>query len=306
MRCPHLSCQHLVALVAAVVVASAAGSARAESATDDLGKVVELTSVPKRLVSLAPSNTELLYALGLGDRVVAVTRFCNYPEAARSLPQVADYSTLSAEAVIGLRPDLVLAARGNDPEGLETLRQGGIPVFALDVQSIDQLLAAVRRVGALCGVPDSAARLEASLTERLQRVRARVGGLPPVGVVWTWWGEPIFTAGAQTLIDDVLSQAGGVNLGRQAPGAWPQISLETLVAWAPRVIVTSAQQGGPAALAGEIARLRQTSGWQSLPAVRDGRVCCVDGDLLNRPGPRVIDALEQVAACLHPEPVTKP
>jgi iron complex transport system substrate-binding protein len=273
---------------------------------DDLGRTVDLQAPPRRIVSLAPSNTELLYALGLGPRVVGVTRYCNWPLAAQSLPQVADYSSLSAEAVAGLRPDLVLAARGNDPEGLETLRRTGIAVFALDIQSIRQLLAAVQRVGALCAVEDSAARLDAALRQRLERVQARVQGRPRVRVLWAYWGEPIFTAGDSTLIDDVLTLAGGDNLGRQAPGAWPQVSLETLVAWAPEVVVTSAHQGGPEALAAEVERLRQTPGWQSVPAVRQGRVCSVDGDLLNRPGPRVLDALEQVAAFLHPETAGQP
>lgn len=279
---------------------------RGEQMADDLGMIVELASPPLRLVSLAPSNTEILFALGLGDRVVGVTRFCNYPEAAKTLPQVADYSTLSAEAVTGLRPDLVVAARGNDPEGLETLRRAGIPVFALDVQSVDQLLAAIRRVGELCGVPDSAVALEARLSRRIDAVRTRVTVLPPTRVLWAYWGEPIFTAGARTMIDDVLTLAGGDNLGRQAPGAWPQISLETVVAWAPEAIVTSAHQGGPEALAAEVERLRRTPGWQSVPAVRDGRICSVDGDLLNRPGPRLVEALEQVTACLHPEPGPRP
>ncbi len=273
---------------------------------DDLGRTVDLQAPPQRIVSLAPSNTELLYALGLGPRVVGVTRYCNWPPAARLLPQVADYNSLSAEAVAGLHPDLILAARGNDPEGLETLRRTGIPVFALDIQSVNQLLAAVRRVGALCAVEDSAARLDAVLRQRLERVRARVQGKPRVKVLWAYWGEPIFTAGDSTLIDDVLSLAGGDNLGRQAPGAWPQVSLETLVAWAPEVVVTSAHQGGPEALAAEVARLRQTPGWQSVPAVQQGRICSVDGDLLNRPGPRVLDALEQVAAFLHPETAGQP
>lgn len=274
---------------------------------DDLGQEVELPSPPQRIVSLAPSNTELLFALGLGERVVGVTRFCNYPEAAQRIEKVADYNAMSVEKIAALKPDLVLAARGNDLEGLATLRRIGIPVFALDVQSISQLLAAVERVGRLCGVEEQARQLGQGLKARVERVRAKVDSAQTrPRVMWGYWGEPIFTAGAGTMIDDLFALAGGINVGRQAPGAWPQVSLETVIAWAPEVIIAAASMGDSGEFRAELERLREMDGWKSLPAVQQGRIYAIDGDLLTRPGPRLIEALEQVAACLHPEVFREP
>ena len=121
--------------------------------------------------------------------------------------------------------------------------------------------------------------------------------------MWGYWSEPIYTAGAHTMIDDLFEIAGGINVGRQAPGAWPQVGLETVVAWSPEVIITTyhPDSGEASGLEEEIEKLRRTDGWKAVPAVREGRIYYVDPDLMNRPGPRLIDALEQIAALLHPE-----
>ena len=270
---------------------------------DDLGDTVALEAVPQRIVSLAPSNTEMLFSLGLGDWVVGVTEYCNYPQAADRIERVAGFSTLNAEKVASVEPDLVLAARGNDLEGLQTIRQMGIPVFALDVRSVEQLIAAVGRLGRLTGATSSSTDLAQRLRVRVDRVRravARIDADPP-RVLWGYWGEPIYTAGGGTIIDNVIHLAGGQNVARSAPGSWPQISLESLVALAPEVIITTSSPGGAGAMAGQIERLRTLEGWKSLPAVRAGRVHFVDADLLTRPGPRLVEALEQLAAIFYPE-----
>lgn len=132
------------------------GSLRAAHATeiklkDDLGNEVVLKNPPQRIVSLAPSNTELLFAIGLGDRLVGVTDYCNFPEAANKIERVAGFNSLSAEKIVAVKPDLVVASRGNDQEGVEALRKFGIPVFALDIQTLDQMLVAIERLGKLGG-----------------------------------------------------------------------------------------------------------------------------------------------------------
>lgn len=121
--------------------------------------------------------------------------------------------------------------------------------------------------------------------------------------MWGYWGEPVYTAGPGTMIDDVFSAAGGTNVGRQTTEAWPQVGLETIVAWAPEVIIASypPQLSDPEKLKEDLQQLRQRAGWKEVPAVKQGRIYYIDGDLLNRPGPRLVDALEQVAALLHPQ-----
>ena len=276
------------------------GGAEGIEEKDDLGETVKLEKPAVRLISLAPSNTEMLYALGLGAQVVGVTEYCNFPPEAAEKPHVASYNSVNTELITAARPDLVFAIRGNDSEGLQSLKNLGIPVFALDIQTLDQMLEALQRLGRLTGAEKQAEALVDSLTQRLKDVTAGLSEDKP-SVLWAHLADPIYTAGAGTFIDDVIQRAGGRNLGGQAPGSWPQISLETVVGWGPEVIVTTDGRAKPEVLEAELARLRQTDGWKSLPAVRQGRILFVEGDLLLRPGPRVIEALEMIRAYLAPK-----
>ncbi|MFH1570794.1 MAG: cobalamin-binding protein [Gemmatimonadota bacterium] len=268
-------------------------------AVDDLGTEVGLSAPPQRIVSLAPSNTELLFALGLGSWVVGVTSYCDYPPAAARVARVAGFSDLSVETIAAVQPDLVLASRGNDPEGLRAVAELGVPVFAIDVQTVAQLMEAITRVGYLTWREAAAAALRDSLEARVEAVVARCPAGRRPRVMWGSFADPIFTAGAGTLIDDVIRLAGGENLGARAPGAWPQISLETIVAWQPEVFISSLMEPGQPPES-RLEALRQMDGWRAVPAVRHGRVHYVDGDLLNRPGPRIVEALERVAELVHP------
>lgn len=267
---------------------------------DDLGEAFSFSSPPMRIISLAPSNTEMLFALGVENRVVGVTEYCNYPPKADSLEKVAGFNTVNLEKVVQARPDLVLAIRGNDMESLRSLRQLGIPVFSLDVQNLDQVSSALRRLGTLLGVEQHANILADSLASRVRLVRReREAITEKPRVMWGFWGEPIYTAGAGTMIDDVIETAGGENVGRLAKGTWPQISLETVIEWAPEVIITTHVPGGADSLSKEVDRLRETEGWKRVPAVRSGRIYHVEGDWLLRPGPRLVHALQAVTKLLH-------
>lgn len=281
--------------------------AESNSFVDDQGQVVQLEGAPQRIVSLAPNITEILFAIGLGDRVVGVTEFCTFPKGAQAVEKVAGFNTLSVEKIIAAKADLVLASRGNDREGVETLRKMGVPVFGVEIQSIEQLLERIERLGKLGGVEEQATALRQALEKRVGQVRARVDSLEErPRVMWGYLGEPVYTAGGNTMIDDVFELAGGTNVGRLAPGAWPQVSLETMVSWAPEVIITTDNMGEERAFEKKLEEMRRTDGWKSLPAMRDRRVYNIDGDLLNRAGPRLIDALEQIAALLHPEAFDRP
>jgi iron complex transport system substrate-binding protein len=268
---------------------------------DDLGDTLRVSVPPQRIVSLAPSNTELLFAMGLGHRLVGVTDVCNYPAAADSIDKVAGYSSLNAERIVAVAPDLVLAARGNDLEGLQTLRELDIPVFALAISSVEELFGAIERLGRLCGSVPEAAALETRFRRRVEAVNARAvaaSGRP--GVIWCYWGDPVYTAGRGTMIDHLIQRAGGRNVARAAPGSWPQVSVESVLSWSPEVIITSYLPDGPESLADELARLRTMAGWKSLPAVISERVYYLDADIMSRPGPRSIDALEMLVSLLHP------
>ena len=301
--------KHILTYFSVVVALLALNAGRVEAVkvVDDLGVEVEMQAGPERIVSLAPSNTELLYALGLGDKVVGVTEVCNYPAAVKDVEQVAGFNSLNLEKIAAAKPDLVLAARGNNIEGIRSLREMGIRVFSLDIQSLQQLLQAVQRVGALCAVEQQAAILHTELSARIKAVADRLlNTKEQPKVLWGYWSDPVYTAGPGTMIDDVISQAGGVNVSAAAKGAWPQVGLETILAWAPEVIITTYMPAGPDSLAAEVVRLQQTDGWQKVPAVSHGRLYYVEADWLMRPGPRLVDAYEQLARKIHPQLFQEP
>jgi iron complex transport system substrate-binding protein len=289
----------------AVAGVAAAAAATPETVVDDLDHEVHLASPPQRIVSLAPSITELLFAIGLGPRVVGVTEYCNYPPAAAGIERVAGFSDLSVERIAAVRPDLVVASRGNDPEGLETLRQLGVPVFGLANNSVAEVVASVRRLGRLTGARARAEALADSLAARVAAVRDAVADRPRPTVLWGIVGDPIYTAGAGSVIDDVIRVAGGDNVGARAGSGWPQVSLETVVDWAPEVFLTSVYTDSATAMAAaldtQLAQMRSLDGWRNLPCVRQDRQVHVDADVLTRPGPRLVDAVEILARALHPD-----
>ena len=276
---------------------------------DALGVQIKFTSPPQRLVSLAPSNTELLFALGVGSRIVGVTEYCDYPAAAVAITKVASYSDMSLERVMSVSPDLVLAARGNDLEGLKSLQQLGVPAIALDIQTIPGLLSSVESIGGLLGVKSAADSLGQRIRQRVAVVAESIRGTPldqRPRVMWGYWGDPIFTAGSGSLIDHLIREAGGINVAAQAPLRWPQVSLESVVAWAPDVLITTHLSSDYTDMAAEIEKLRAMDGWRSIPAVREGHVYYIEANVLTRSGPRMVDGLERLAAILKTITPIKP
>ncbi len=261
---------------------------------DALGDTVRFTTAPRRIVSLAPNLTELIFALGAGDRLAGVTEFCDYPPEANQIPHVSGFSVVNLEALVAKDPDLIIANRGNQPQDLATRRRMGYPVFAFRVDSLGMLLDAARTLGTILDLGVSAdsiienwrmriAAVESSVRKQTQtRPRPRVffGGIQ----------EPVYTVGSTGYIRDVLFKAGGSNVFDDLPAAWPRIDLETLVARDPEIMVIGFHNG----LTNRdetIRHLRGMPGWRTLRAVQTGRVYTV-GDEIMRPGPRLIDVLE--------------
>src|SRR5262249_52204933 len=189
---------------------------------------------PSRVVSLAPSVTEIVYGLGQGERLVGVCAQCDYPEAATRLPRVGGYLAPSVEAVLGQRPDLVLVVPSpGNREAVRTIERAGIPVLVTADRTLDDLWAAIRTIAGALGVPEGGEEMERDVRGSLDRVRARVNGLPPRRVLLVVGHRPLIVAGGGTLQDELVRTAGGVNVAADAGTAFPQVPLELVVARAP-------------------------------------------------------------------------
>ncbi|MEE3233760.1 MAG: ABC transporter substrate-binding protein [Candidatus Latescibacterota bacterium] len=264
--------------------------------SDDLGREFSSEETPQRLVSLAPSNTELLGALGLQSHLVGRTKYCNFPEEIKSVEVVAGFNTLDLEKIAALNPDVVFAIRGNDIESLKGLDRLGIPVFSLEIKDLDELLDAIQRLGIFLNVESRADSLISEFEDRIENVSQKVvDQIERPKVMWGLGDNTFYTAGNNTIIDDVIDLAGGTNVARDAVGSWPQVSIETVLMWSPEIIITTQVEGGQQGLSEEIERLSRTPVWERIPAIVDENVIYVEPDLLLRPGPRLLEALELIA-----------
>ncbi len=268
---------------------------------DDLGRNVTIVSQPQSIISLAPSNTEILFALELGDRVMAVSEYCNYPLEAQNKIKIGGFSAINIEKVVDLRPDLVLATGGVQEVVVEELERLGLTVIALDAKNIEDVLKNIRLVGKAAGQLKAAEKLTVSLEQRIKAVTDKTENLPEsqrARVFYEVQDEPLMTAGPGTFIDDLIHLAGGVNIASDAAAKYPVYSLETLIERNPEVVIISFWHGSiPASVEGVKSRKR----WQNVEAVKNNRVYGINADIVSRPGPRIVDALEELASYIHPE-----
>jgi len=265
---------------------------------DALGREIPVPAPPKRLIALAPNLTEILFALGLGDRVAGVTNHCNYPPEASLKPRVGSYIHLNVEQIISLSPDLVIGTvDGNERHILDLLEQANIKVFFVNPRDVRQAIATISTVGLVCGVPEKARQLSGSLTLRVNRVVEVTSARKRPLVFLQIHIQPIMTVNRNTVHHDLIRLAGGDNMTADEPVTYPRISLEEVIRRKPEVILVSSMERE-----GRFEKARQDwLQWTSIPAVQKGKVHLIDSDLIDRPSPRVVDGLEIMAKLLHPE-----
>jgi len=286
----------LLVLAAAGIGALTAGDRFPMTLTDEAGNPVSLPETPERIVSLAPSHTEILFALGLGDRVVGVTDYCNYPEEAAGRPTVGGFADIDVETVVGLGPDLVLGTSMHASELAPRLQALGVTTFIVDPRTVADVLETILTVGIITGRTQQAALLVAQMTERIAAVAHAVEGEPEPKVFWEL-GPDLFTAGPGSFVDDLIRLAGGENVASNAQGLWPQLGVEMILLEDPDVIVLADHAYGET-----FEKVAARPGWGQIAAVVEGRVIELsDDDIFSRPGPRLVDALEFLAKALHPE-----
>jgi len=265
------------------------------------GAEKEDSGYPQRIISLAPSNTEILFALGLGDRVVGVTEYCNYPPEAASREKVGGFSTVDMEKIIELDPDLILAANIHKDTDAPELERRGFRVLVLDPGTIDEVIENITLVGATTGVEEVSEALVADLRSRIAAVTEKVSSLPETerpGVFYITWHDPLWTLGRGTITHELIEMAGGRNIVADVDGHG-QTDIETVIWRNPQVILASAGHGSaadsPVGWARTEKRLSETD------ARRDDRIYQVDADLVTRPGPRIVEGLELIATLIHPD-----
>lgn len=273
---------------------------RALQAQDEFG-VINRRVLPgdyQRIVSLAPNITEILFTLGLGNRVIGVTQHCNYPPEARSKTRVGSYIDLNIEKILSLKPDLVIAtADGNEKGSVERLLGFGVPVLVTNPKNLDQVYETIRVVGRATRQGEKAEALVRSLRNRADRVIRACAGLPHPTVFLQINESPLITVGRDTFHNNLIQLAGGINLSGREATKYPTYSLEQVLRLNPEVILITSMERGMAA---ERKKERWLQ-WKQITAVKNGRIHILDSDLLDRPSPRLVDGLEVLAKAIHPE-----
>jgi len=269
--------------------------------TDQLGRIVKLEKLPERIISLAPSNTERLFALGLADKVVAVTDYCNYPPEAKEKPSIGGFSTPNIEEIVALSPDLILATSIHEKRIIPQLEEKGLTVFALNLKTLDEALEAITMVGEITEKEEEASKLVADMQNRIKAVTDKTNSLPEgkrPRVFHLTWHDPLMTSGSGTLLHELIQKAGGRNIFADITGI-AGVDFEVLVARDPQVMIAGVCMGSgedkPFQYLTTESRLKNTE------AGKNGRIYGIDLDLTGRAGPRIVNGLERFAKCIHPE-----
>ena len=288
----------IVALVILGLSLSAESHIAAKNITDQLGRTVSLPDDPQRVVSLAPSITEIIFALGQQDRLKGVTIYSDFPEDAAKLPRVGSYVNLDLERIVALKPDLCIAIKDGNPKAvvkrLESLK---IPVYAVDPRNLDAVMKTILEIGNLLNAGENAKVLVQDMRSRIQLVKSQVAkATHRPGVFFQIGISPIVSVGANTFGHELIEIAGGNNLAA-GPTTYPRFSREQVLSFSPEIFIISSMAG-----TGAFDRVKaQWNRWSDLPAVRNQRIYLVDSNLFDRPAPRLVDAIELLVRLIHPE-----
>ncbi|HEU4797206.1 MAG TPA: cobalamin-binding protein [Pyrinomonadaceae bacterium] len=264
--------------------------------TDDAGRSVTLPLRVERVITLAPNLTEIVFAVGAGKRLVGNTTYCNFPEEAKNVTKVGDTLQPSLERLIALRPQVVLISTASQLEVFtQQLQNQNIAVFVTDPHDLDGVFRSIEQIGVMLGQDQEAKTLVQELRSRTNAIELAVKPRIPVRVFYQVSGEPLYTAGRDSFVTDLMRRAGAASVTAEVPGAWPKFSNESALAARPDAIILPTGGSMGAANSSVAEALRNS------PAVLSGRVYKINDDLLSRPGPRSVQALEEMARALHPE-----
>ena len=265
---------------------------------DEVGREVAFPFPPKRIVSLAPNITEILFSLGLDEEIVGVSIHCNFPEKAKSKVRVGSYISLDFEKVTSLKPDLIIATGvGNTRDMVDRLGKLGFQTYVIYPKNFDDILKSIAHIGQVVNREKEARMIIEGMRKRSQRVIELTKGLPRPKVFIQIGDAPVVTVGKGSFADDLIRLAGGENIAKKEKEVYPRFGMEEILKRSPEVIVISSMNPK-----GDYQKiLQEWTRWKTIPAVKNGRIHLIDSDLLDRPSPRIIDGLEELARVLHPE-----
>jgi iron complex transport system substrate-binding protein len=273
-----------------------ASTAETREVTDEAGRRVHVPLRIDRIVSLAPNLTEIVYAVGAGDRLVGDTEYCDYPAEAKKVAKIGDTMHPSVERIIALKPQIVLVSTASQLEAFtKQLDQQQTAVYVTNPESLDDIFRSIQTLGDLFGEHDRATKLVADLRRRADAVEAATKQTKPVKVFYQLSGEPLYTIGRESFLTDLVRRAGGISATADVPGAFPRFSDEAALAAKPEAIIlpTGGSMGN--------ANAKIAAPLKNSPAALNNRIYKINDDLLSRPGPRLIEGLEEMARALHPE-----
>ncbi len=265
---------------------------------DEIGRKVEVPHSAKRIVSMAPSITEILFALGLNEEIVGVTDFCDYPEAALTKPRVGGFVNPSIEIIVSLKPDLIIATRdGNRKETIQKLTDLGFSVYVVNPKGFEGVMKTIQNIGEIVGRQDESRRTIRDMMTRKENVVRFTRSLPQPKVFFQVGNAPIITVGRGTLADDLIHLAGGKSISENETLSYPLYSIETILSKAPEIIIMSSMESNK-----DYSNLiKKWQNWKSIPAVKMNAIYVVDSNLVDRPTSRIVEGLEEMLRIIHPE-----
>jgi iron complex transport system substrate-binding protein len=262
--------------------------------TDDAGRTVTIGQTPNRIVSLAPSITEDLYALGLGDKVVGTTTYCNYPPAANNTTKVGGFGTPNMEKIVSLKPDIVFTGSLNNETVISALDSYGIPTVVIEPKTLAGILDDLSLIGKITNTSGNSSALVANLTQRLTKSNT-TSNATQSRVLYLVWYDPITSAGADTFEGDIIARAGGINVAKLANvGGYGTISKESIVALNPSVIIANSAMNSTV-----IEQVKSDPALTTVDAIKNGKVFILNSDVISRPGPRAFDAMDQIIEMIN-------
>lgn len=263
---------------------------------DQFGNIVTFEKKPESIVSLAPSHTEILFSLGLEDKIVGVTDFCDYPEEAKEKEKVGSYTEINIEKIIELNPDLVVQYGPGDENITASLRDAGINILCYEPESIDAVIEVIEKLGKVTDTADQAESVVNEMNAKKEEIVNKVEDSESVKVFYEIWHDPLMAAGPESFMDELITLAGGENIAADAEGDYFEYDIEQLIERDPEVYLAAEDSEEKT-----VESIKARPGFENISAVKNDKVYLLEPNIVSRPGPRIVEALEMVAKVIHPE-----